>query len=587
MKKLPLLVLAALPFSALGEAASPSPPIVAITPQPFTPVIPIPRPPPDYTSFIRTPRAPAAPRINGPRVYGERPGHPFFYHLPVTGVRPMTISAHGLPPGLKLDSLTGNITGTARGSGEYEVVLTAKNSAGDDRALLRVVIGAAICLTPPMGWDGWNCFAGNVDAGKLRAAADAMVSSGLIDHGWTYINMDDRWEGQRDADGNIQPSAQKIPDMAKLVDYIHGKGLKVGIYSSPGPVTCAGAIGSWQHEDQDAATFAGWGIDYLKYELCSYTNVEDDVREEMYAALLPPDKAKELRTLASEYSALSAQKFHVNPAYAPRGKSLQQVADASVAAMKTRIEAQMELLHGLARQLAPEKVAAIAQEVNKEPYRKMRGSLDKVNRDIVFSMCQYGMGEVWKWGAETGGNLWRTGLDINPTWNSVESHGFGENGLEKWAGPGHWNDPDMLEIGNGALTPDENYTHMTLWCMLSAPLIIGCDLPKMTPFIASLLSNDEVLAIDQDSLGKQGWRAKEDGRNEVWMKPLEGGDVAVAFFNRGLEPADVSVQWSELKLRGPQAVRDLWRQKEIGVEKSGYTVQVAPHGAELFRLHPQ
>jgi alpha-galactosidase len=214
----------------------------------------------------------------------------------------------------------------------------------------------------------------------------------------------------------------------------------------------------------------------------------------------------------------------------------------------------------------------------------MRASLDKVNRDIVYSIS--GAYKIWEWGQpETGANLWRTTDDIRATWAKVELNGFSQNGLEKYAGPGHWNDPDMLEVGRG-LSPDENYTHMTLWCMLAAPLIIGCDMTQMSKFTLSLFSNDEVLAVDQDVLGKQGWRAKQDGPQEVWMKPLVDGSLAVAFFNRGDAPAEVAIQWSDLSLSGPQAVRDLWRQKEIGAQATGYRVQVATHGAELFKVSP-
>jgi len=542
--------------------------------------------PPDDTGAIRTPPAPDFPRINGPRVYGARPGHPFFYHLPVTGRRPITITAQGLPKGLTLDSATGNIAGAVATAGEYAVAFTASNSAGKQAAPLRIVIGRTICLTPPLGWNSWNCFHGNIDEKKIRGAADAMAAAGLINHGWTYINMDDRWEGQRDAAGNIH-SSSSIPDMKALAAYVHGKGLKIGLYSSPGPTTCAGAPGSWQHEDQDAATYAGWGMDYLKYDWCSYGMVEDTAREALYAGLLPPDKANEIKSLSAENIALATRKLHQDPAYLPRTVAVRQIEEQSANATKDRINARLEALHAEARALAPGAVGAIDLEVDKVPYRKMRASLDKVDRDIVFSFCQYGMGKVWEWGAETGGNLWRTTGDIAPAWNSVESHGFNQNGLDQWAGPGHWNDPDMLEVGNGSLTPDENYTHMTLWCMLSAPLLIGCDLAKMSPFIASLFSNDEVLAVNQDALGKQGWRARQDGRAEVWMKPLAGGSLAVAFFNRGDSAADVAVQWSALKLNGPQFLRDLWRQKDIGVRAAGYSVNVAAHGAELFKVQPE
>ena len=545
---------------------------------------------PDASAAIRTPAAPAEPRINGPRVYGARPGHPFFYHLPVTGKRPLTITAEGLPEGLKLDAATGNITGKAPKAGEYNVTFTATNDAGKGSAPLRIVIGQTICLTPPMGWNSWNFFAGNIDDEKIRGAADAMVATGLIDHGWTYINMDDRWEGVRDAKGNIQ-SSDKIPDMKGLADYIHGKGLKIGLYSSPGPLTCARAPGSYMHEDRDAATYGAWGMDYLKYDWCSYGIVADRLREEKYAELLPGDKGDQLRELVNEDFVLAARRFGGNVRILPQTEAFKELEDKCAkltkqqcAARKKEVTSQIEALNADAAKANPAMAAEIPLDIFKAPYAKMRSSLDKVNRDIVFSFCQYGMGDVWKWGDKTGGNLWRTTGDISADWKSVESHGFGQNGLEQWAGPGHWNDPDMLEVGNGNLTPDENYMHMTMWCMLSSPLLIGCEMPKMSPFIVSLFSNDEVLAVNQDALGKQGWRAKQDGQKEVWMKPLADGSTAVAFFNRADGPADVSVQWGELKLSGAQAVRDLWRQKDLGVQDSGYSVKVAAHGAELFKV---
>jgi alpha-galactosidase len=548
---------------------------------------------PDDTSAIRTPPAPATPRINGPRIFGARPGHPFFYHLPVTGQRPITITADALPDGLSLDAATGNITGSVAQPGEHNVTFTATNAAGKASAPLRIVIGDTICLTPPLGWNSWNCFHGNIDDAKIRGAADAMVATGLIDHGWTYINMDDRWEGQRDAAGNIQSSA-KIPDIKGLAQYIHGKGLKIGLYSSPGPTTCAGAVASYQHEDQDAATYAGWSMDYLKYDWCSYGSIADIVRADKYAALLPPEDTGELKQIGLETAVLDLRKYGRDPSSLPQTGALKAIEAQSAGFTRDQCNARLKeiavrrgALEAEARKLAPDKAAAIDLDICKEPYIKMRSSLDKVNRDIVFSFCQYGMGQVWQWGAQAGGNLWRTTGDIGPSWKSVEDHGFNQNGLEKWAGPGHWNDPDMLEVGNGNLTPDENYTHMTLWCMLSAPLLIGCDMPKMSPFIVSLFSNDEVLSVSQDMLGRQGWRATKDGQKEVWMKPLQDGGLAVAFFNRGDAPADVSVQWADLKLTGPQSLRDLWRQKDAGVQDTGYTVHVAAHGAELYKVEPK
>jgi alpha-galactosidase len=552
---------------------------------------PTPSPTPDDTSAIRTPPVPDSPRINGASVFGARPGHPFFFHLPVTGKRPITYSAEGLPDGLTLDSTNGNVTGSVAKAGDYPVIFSVTGPIEDKspaRRTIHFVIGDTICLTPPMGWNSWNCFAGNIDEAKIRGAADAMVATGLINHGWTFINMDDRWEGQRDASGNIH-SSDKIPDVKELADYIHGLGLKMGLYSSPGPRTCAGAVASYQHEDQDAATYASWGIDYLKYDWCSYGSVADGLREEAYAKILPATDSAELHSLAAERSVLGMRRFRPDPSVTGtdeiskyRAERAGMTKDQIMARMK-EINDRIGALHAEAKKLDPA-AGDIDVGLDKAPYAKMRASLDKVNRDIVYSFCQYGMGNVWEWGAATGGNLWRTTGDISANWRSVESHGFNQNGLEKWAGPGHWNDPDMLEVGNGNLTPDENYTHMTLWCMLSAPLLIGCDMPKMDPFIVSLFSNDEVLAVSQDAAGKQGWRATQDGQKEVWIKPLADGSLAVAFFNRGDAPADVSAQWAQLKLDGPQAVRDLWRQKDLGVQQTGYTVNVAAHGAELFKV---
>ncbi len=463
---------------------------------------------------IRTPPTPPGPSINGPRVYGARPDHPFFYHLQVTGERPMKFAAHGLPAGLTIDPEMGNVTGTVAARGTYPVEFTAANGRGIATATVDLVIGDTICLTPPLGWNSWNHFAGRVTEKDVRDAADAMVSSGLIDHGWTYINVDDCWQGERDAEGNIQGNA-KFPDMKALADYVHARGLKFGVYSSPGPKTCAGFAGSYGHEDQDARTYAAWGVDYVKYDLCSY------------------------------------------------GKIIREHADVPP------LEAQQT------------------------PYRVFGQSLAKVPRDIVYSLCQYGNANVWEWGASLGGNCWRTTGDIQANWQSMSGIGFSQDRLAKFAGPGHWNDPDMLEVGNVGLTPDECYTHMTLWAMLSAPLLIGCDMSKMDPFTTSLFSNDEVLAVDQDALGKQGYRLKAEGMTEVWVKPLTGGAKAVALFNRGDAAVNISVSWADLERQGgdftefaSQRLRfyDLWRGKKIQVTKREITLSVAPHGAELLRV---
>ncbi len=454
-------------------------------------------------AVILTPKPPDVPRINGPRIFGCRPGSVFLYTIPATGKDPIKFSAEGLPSGLKLDKNSGQITGSVKEKGSYKVELSATNSLGKDTIAFEMVIGDKICLVPPMGWNSWNCWGTSVDDAKIRAAADAMFKSGLAKHGWSYINIDDAWEGKRDKNGVIIPNS-KFPDMKALGDHIHSKGLKFGIYTSPGPKTCAGYEGSFGHEEQDAKTYASWGVDYVKHDWCSC-------------------QSKDL----------------------------------------------------------------------KEPYKIMRKALDKLDRDILYSLCQYGMGNVWEWGAEVGGNCWRTTGDIFDTWMSMSKIGFGQNGHEKYAGPGHWNDPDMLVVGmvgwgpkvrQTRLAADEQYTHVSLWSLLAAPLLIGCDLSQLDEFTLNLLTNDEVLAVNQDRLGKQGYRVKKEGDSEVWIKPLYDGTIAVGLFNLNLLENEVSVTWEDLKIKGLQQVRDLWRQKDLGEKKDGFTATIAPHGVVLVRI---
>jgi alpha-galactosidase len=462
-------------------------------------------------AVILTPPESPQPRINGPSVVGGRPGHPFFYHVPVTGEAPINFAAENLPAGLSLDPASGAITGAAAQAGEYEVIVRAKNARGHARKTLKIVFGDQIALTPPLGWNSWNCFAHAVDDGKIRAAADAMVRSGLINHGWTYINIDDCWEDKRDDNGFIQAN-EKFPDMKALADYVHSKGLKIGIYSSPGPKTCAGFEASWQHEEKDAQQYATWGFDYLKYDWCSYSQVDDKSL---------PDRARLMK-----------------------------------------------------------------------PYQVMEAALLKQDRDIVFSLCQYGMGNVWEWGALVGGNCWRTTGDINDSWESMSGIGFKQNGHEKWAGPGHWNDPDMLVVGKVGwgqlhptrLTPNEQYTHVSLWCLLSAPLLIGADMSQLDPFTLNLLANDEVLAVDQDAAGQQASRKAVNGQTEVWAKDLADGSKAAGLFNRGEAASEVTVTWADLGLKGKCHVRDLWRQKDAGKFAGSFTASVPRHGVCLVRV---
>ena len=454
------------------------------------------------------------PSINGPRIVGATPGNPFLFLIPATGKGPLAFSAKNLPAGLALDPATGIITGSLKEVGTTVVQLIVKGPAGIAKRGLTIVGGRRkLALTPPLGWNSWNVWAGAVDAKKVRDCADWMVKSGLAAHGYQYINIDDTWEAGRDENGEIQ-SNSKFGDMKALADYVHSKGLKLGVYSSPGPKTCAGYTASYQHEEQDANTWAKWGIDYLKYDWCSYGGVKE---------------AKEL-----------------------------------------------EGLEKLAR-----------------PYRIMREALDKCGRDIVFSMCQYGMGNVWEWGAEVGGNLWRTTGDIGDGWGSMSGIGFRHDGLEKHAGPGHWNDPDMLVVGKLGwgpnlrqtnLTPNEQITHITLWSLFAAPLLLGCDLSQLDQFTLDLLTNDEVLAVDQDPLGKAAGRRAQEGMLEVWARPLWDGTMAVGLFNRGVEKAKMTARWSDLGLEGKQPMRDLWRKKNLGVFEGSFSAEVPSHGAFLVKI---
>jgi alpha-galactosidase len=497
---------------------------------------------PHEDAVILTPPSPSTPRINGAKIFGVRPHDPFLFTIAATGDRPMTFSAKHLPSGLKLDKTTGRITGQLDKEGIYEVTLGAKNARGAAQEKFKIVCGPQIALTPPMGWNSWNCFAGAVSADKVRAAANAMIKSGLANHGWTYINIDDYWQThkdstdptlqgpRRDAQGRILANP-RFPDMKGLAEYVHGLGLKIGLYSSPGPWTCGGCVGSFDHEQQDAQQYADWGFDYLKYDWCSY-------RPEL----------EQQRGQSTNYLKLPTWSGSV-----------------------------------------PSDLAQLMQ-----PYQVMDDALRRQHRCIVFSLCQYGMGDVWKWGAQVGGNLWRTTGDITDTWGSMCANGFSSVGREPYAGPGHWNDPDMLVVGRlgwgslrpTRLTPNEQYTHISLWCLLASPLLIGCDMSQLDDFTISLLSNDEVLAVDQDPLGKQASPVAKAGSSEIWAKDMEDGSKAVGLFNRGEAATQVTVNWASLGLQGSSQhrVRDLWRQQDLGNFSDSFTTTVPRHGVVLIRV---
>ena len=367
---------------------------------------------------------------------------------------------------------------------------------------------ADLAATPPMGWNTWNHFADKVTDADVRSAADAMVASGMKDAGYIYVNVDDSWEGQRDAQGNIHSNG-KFPDMKALADYVHSKGLKFGIYSSPGLKTCGGYEGSYGHEQEDANTYASWGVDFLKYDLCSYMDI-----------------------------------------------------------MK---------LHDLRQD--PQKALVMMQEA----YRKMHEALLNTHRPIVYSLCQYGIGAVWEWGARVGGNMWRTTDDIRDNYGSMGLIGFSQAGLEKFAGPQRWNDPDMLEIGNGGMNADQYRTQMSLWAILSAPLLAGNDLSKMDETTRNILVNKEVIAVDQDRLGMQGSRI---GPPQIWIKPLSDGAKAVALFNYVTddEAEPLTLRFKDVGFTGPVRARDLWAHKDLGILHDSYTVTVPQGGVVMLRI---
>ncbi len=501
---------------------------------------------------ILTPQPPLKPVINGPSVYGVRPGNDILYKIPVTGEQPITIEVKELPAGCVFDASTGMITGKIAKKGNYPVRITASNRKGKTDKKFTFIVGETIALTPPMGWNSWNCFARDVTAQDIRNTADALLKSGLSNYGWTYINIDDCWmrrsvpedtifdivEGLkdiyvkemkskketsklrfndslivgevRDRYGMILPN-KDFEDMKGLTDYLHHRGFKAGIYISPGPWTCQCYAGSYGFEDQDARQFADWGFDYLKYDWCGYKHIAPD-------------------------------------------KSLEEL---------------------------------------KAPYLKMSQSLAKVERDIVYSLCQYGMGNVWEWGGEVGGNSWRTTGDIRDTWDKLLKIGFTQNGHEKYAKPGNWNDPDMLVVGYvgwsknlrpSYLSPNEQYTHISLWCLLNSPLLIGCDVTRLDDFTKSLLTNNEVLAVNQDELGVQASRFIQQDNIEVWAKKLADGSVAVGIFNLGETPVQYKLNFESLGLNGKYDVRDLWRQKDMVSSGDSYSTQVNRHGVSMIKL---
>jgi alpha-galactosidase len=506
-------------------------------------------PPSDGGAILAPPPA-EGPCFNMPAAVGVRPGHPFLQRVDVAGIRPLHLSAQGLPAGITLDARRQVLEGFAPSSpGTWMVRLRAENGAGAAACALRVVVGETLALTPPQGWSGWYCLAGRVSDRLVREAADALLRTGLADHGWTFVLLDDfvmrrpgpddpalvrarslerlgRQAGYfkkvmddpafsgplRDAQGRLRPSA-RFPDLPALTAWLHAAGLKAGIYSSPGSLTCAGCTGSLGHEEQDATLFAAWGFDLLKYDWCGY--------------------------------------------YLETGR--------------------------------------LEREDWEWPYVRMGRFLRAQPRDLVFGLCEYGMADVWTWGPEAGGQMWRVSQDLKDSWGGISGAGFFGVERDRFAGPGRWNDLDYLmlgRIGMGgepravALTRDEQRTHFALWCLRSSPLILGGDPRSLDAGALALLTNDAVIAIDRDPLALPARRVVLDDRSEAWVKPLAGGAAAVGFFNRDEEAMGVEASWARLGLPGAWRVRDLWRGRPVEGAARGWAGSVPRHGVELFRLEP-
>jgi alpha-galactosidase len=436
------------------------------------------------------------------------------YKIAASGEKPLLYEVKNLPQGLTVNRENGLITGTLDTPGDYRLILSVSNKAGKAERELIIKAGNVLALTPPMGWNSWNCWGMSVTEDKVRSSAQAFIDKGLIDYGWTYINIDDAWQADsRTADGTLQGN-RHFPDMKALGDWLHERGLKFGIYSSPGTRTCGDRIGSYRYEATDARKYAEWGVDYLKYDWCSYGEVFDREGD------------------------------HSTSAY-----------------MK--------------------------------PYQVMQKELALQKRDIVYSLCQYGFKDVWEWGAAVNGNCWRTTWDITDTWKSLKDIGFSQDRLYSFAKPGRWNDPDMLIVGRVGwgehlhptnLTIDEQYTHISLWSLLAAPLLIGCDLGQLDAFTLSLLTNAEIIDINQDPLGKQAKKVKADGNIQCWVKDLEDDCKAIGLFNLGEEDQTYKLVYSSLGIPDVKEVRDVWRQSNLPGVNAYLETIIPAHGVILLRI---
>lgn len=494
----------------------------------------------DNSKYILTPPAPATPRINGAKVFGARPGSKFLYRVPCTGERPMKFSASGLPKGLSIDPEKGLITGVVKKPGEYPVEITASNSKGTTTRLLTIKIGDEVALTPPLGWSSWNCWGLLIDEGLVRETAASIVDNDLINYGWSYVNIDDGWQGLRGGKHNaIQPNPEKFTDMKKLADELHSEGMRLGIYSAPWVGTYAGFIGSysdnpegryeWTVRDSLPSLQEAWPARYYNWRNGKHSFVANDVKQ-------------------WEDWGIDYLKYDWTP------NQLYYV-------------------------------------------KEMIDALRSTDRDILFGMSNAAhWGDAPQWARYP--NCYRTTGDIRDTWGNMSRIGFQQQ--DKWAPfnvPGHWADADMMVIGvvgwdgelhHSRLTPDEQYTHVSLWTILASPMFLGCDMQQLDDFTLSLLRNNEIIEVHQDELGYQGFPFFKDNRSVVYAKPLVDGSMAVGLFNYGDTPLDMVISPSDFGIRGQQKIRDLWRQKDVWEKeaKEKFTANVAPHGVVMIKIYP-
>ena len=468
--------------------------------------------------YILTPAAPATPRFNGAPVYGVRPGSPVIYRFPVSGEKPVKFTCNDLPEGLQLTE-SGVLSGNIDKPAILSFTVTAENAKGKASQKFTLKVGEdMIGQTPPMGWNSWNCWGLTVTQEKVMASTQALIDKGLADYGYSYINIDDGWEApERNPDGTLDANG-KFPSMKGLVDWLHERGLKFGIYSAPGATTCGGYLGSLGYEKQDAEVWNKWGVDYLKYDWCSYESVRAEENDYGFASCI-------------------------------------------------------------------------------RPYLLMQKFLRQQPRDIFYSLGPLGGTQVYLWGLYCDGNSWRTAQDINDTWKSISDVGFRQQaGKAQYSSIGHWNDPDMLVVGKVGyglgencdglretrLTPDEQYTHITLWTIVSSNMLIGCDIAQMDDFTVNLLCNNEVNAIDQDILGKQADRAMKVGDIDIWSRPLFDGAIAVGIFNVGETDRKVDLKALIPAEKPAKTIRDLWRQRNLSEGELNCTIP--SHGCKYLKV---